>query len=64
MAALVLPSGWTDAKYGLLAFAFVGELVQGEEGEEMMKRESMMMLRWFLFFLLFPSLFDLFFLSL
>ena len=33
MAALVLPSGWTDAKYGLLVFAFVGELVQGEESE-------------------------------
>ena len=34
MAALVLPSGWTDAKYGLLAFAFVGELVQGDGGEK------------------------------
>lgn len=34
MAALVLPAGWTDAKYGLLAFAFVGELVQGEEEQE------------------------------
>ena len=34
MAALVLPAGWTDAKYGLLAFAFVGELVQGEEQEK------------------------------